>query len=473
MQKATTLFEEIDILFKPRGVAVVGVSDRPGNQGRFLLEAMSCCGFKGDVYAVNAREDLKGFKSYRKVSDIPGPVDHLIISVPAPAVIDVILDAGKKGVRSASMFTSGFSEWGTEEGKLLEEELIKVGKETGVRLIGPNCMGFYCPSTGLSFRPDLPMKDGAVGFVSQSGGVSITGIFTGADRGVGFSKVISYGNEADLGAPEFLDYFAEDPHTRVILLYIEGTRRGRLLFESLKRATAKKPVFMLKGGKTNAGLRAVSSHTGALAGAGTIWETVARQTGAVLVNDLDELIDCAQVTMMMPKPAGKRVGLLTISGGFGVFATDIVESHGFVMPEFSQDMRDALFRIFKNPGTSVRNPLDMAASFFQPKKYPELVKILTNNEAVDFYVTLLAIDYLTFRGAGGEKWSHVLVESLLTAYKELKKPNAFVFFQTGMNEARIKLEKMIIEAGYPIFPTVGRAMEAIQRMMKAYQVVGR
>ncbi len=132
MQKATTLFEEIDILFKPRGVAVVGVSDRPGNQGRFLLEAMSCCGFKGDVYAVNAREDLKGFKSYRKVSDIPGPVDHLIISVPAPAVIDVILDAGKKGVRSASMFTSGFSEWGTEEGKLLEEELIKVGKETGL-----------------------------------------------------------------------------------------------------------------------------------------------------------------------------------------------------------------------------------------------------------------------------------------------------------------------------------------------------
>jgi len=467
MSGSSNDFESIDRLFHPRAVAVVGVSDRRGNQGRFLIESMTNCGYKGKIYAVNPREKVGQWESYPRVSEIPGPVDHIIVSVPFTAVAEVIADAGKKGVRSAAMFSSGFSESGTEEGRRLQEELARVGRESGVRLIGPNCMGFYCPSTGLSFRPDMAMVDGHIGFISQSGGVCITGIFMGADRGIGFSKAISYGNETDLGAPEFLDYFAEDPQTKIIILYIEGTKRGRLLFDALKRASSKKPVFVLKGGLTASGLRAVSSHTGALAGAGIMWEKAVRQAGAAMVNDLDELIDAAQAAQMLAKPAGRRVGLLTISGGFGVFATDLIEKAGFEMPEYSDETRADLFKIIKNPGTSVKNPLDMAASFFQPKHYPKIISALNTDKVIDLFVTLLAIDYLTFRGEGGAQWAIFLIEKLLDAFKELKKPNAIVFFQTGMNEARLTLERTIVKAGYPLYPTVERALSALDRRIRA------
>lgn len=467
MSNISNDFESIDRLFHPRAVAVVGVSDRPGNQGRFLIDSMTACGFKGKLYAINPREKVGKWESYFKVSEIPGPVDHLIISVPATAVAEVIADAGKKGVRSASMFSSGFSESGTEEGRKLQEDLAKTGRDSGVRLIGPNCMGFYCPSTGLSFRPDLPMLDGQAGFISQSGGVCITAIFMGSDRGVGFSKAVSYGNETDLGAPEFLNYFAEDPQTKVILLYIEGTSRGKPLFDALKRASSKKPVFVLKGGSTATGLRAVSSHTGALAGEGNIWEKAIQQAGGIIVNDLDELIDAAQASLMLSKPDGKRVGLLSVSGGFGVFATDLIERAGFEMPEFTEDTRSALFKLIWRPGTSVKNPLDMASSFFQPKKYPSLMKTLTADPGIDLFVTLLAMDYLTFRDKSGEQWAVALTQLFLDACKEMKKPNAFVFFQTGMNETRLKLEQMIVKARYPVYPNVERAMLAIDRMMRA------
>jgi len=457
---------DIGVLFRPRAVAVVGASGKPGNQGRAFVEAMSNPRFKGDLYAVHPSSDLPGHKTYRRVSEIPGPVDHVIISVPAQAVTDVIKDCGKKGVRSAAIFSSGFAEEGTPEGKALQEELVKAARKANVRIIGPNCMGFYCPSTGLSFRQDHPMREGPLGFISQSGGVCMTGIFMADSKGLGFSKAVSYGNESDLGSAELLRYMADDDETRVILLYVEGVPDGAKFLKALKYASARKPVVMLKGGLTAGGTKAVSSHTGAMAGSGRMWEAAAAQANVPVVPSMDELIDSAQAFARLKKPGGNRVGLITISGGFGVFATDILCRAGLETPAFSPDTEDVLTRLVKRPGTSIKNPLDMAVTFFHMKKYPRLFGALDEDPGIDQFVVLLAVEYLTYLDEEVAPWANMFINQLLEAFGKMKKPVSIVFFQTTFHEKRIELEKMIHRAGFPVFPTVERCADAINRIMR-------
>ncbi len=460
---------DIDILFKPRAVAVVGASDKPGNQGKAFVQAMSNPRFKGNLYAVHPSSDLSGYKSYRKVSEIPGPVDHVIISVPAEVINDVIKDCGKKGVRSAAIFSSGFAEEGTPEGKALQEELIKAAREGGVRIIGPNCMGFHCPSTGLSFRQDHPMREGPLGFISQSGGVCMTGIFIADSRELGFSKAVSYGNESDLGSAELLRYMAKDDSTRVILLYIEGVPDGAEFLKALKYASARKPTVMLKGGITEGGARAVSSHTGAMAGSSRMWEAAAAQADVPVVPSMDELIDSAQAFARLEKPKGNRVGLITISGGFGVFATDVLAAAGLETPSFSTDTTQVLTRLIKRAGTSIKNPVDMATTFFHIKKYPRIFSSLDNDPGIDQFVVLLAVEYLTYMDEEVAPWANMFVNQLLEAFGVMKKPVSVVFFQTTFHEKRIELEKMIHKAGYPVFPTVERCVAAIGRRMRCVE----
>jgi len=465
MTKTASTFSEIDILFHPRAVAVIGASNKPSNQGRMFLQAINNPQFKGDIYAVHPYDTVAGYKTYRNVQEIPGPVDHLIVSVPAAASIDVIADCGRKGVRSAALFTSGFAEEGTDEGMALQIKLVEAARKSKVRLIGPNCMGFYCPETGLSFRHDLPMRAGPVAFVAQSGGVCMTGIFILDSKGLGISKAISYGNESDLGAPELLRYSAQDPETKAILLYVEGTRDGPEIVEALKFAASRKPVAVLKGGMTVGGMKAASSHTGAMAGSSEIWEAAARQAKAPMVPSMDELVDAAQAYVRLKKPSGPRIGLVTISGGFGVFATDILSKGGFEIPSFSAKTSEELTRLIKRPGTSVRNPVDMAATFFQLKKYPQLFTSLDSDPNIDMFVVLLAIEYTTYMEEEFLAWANIFADHLINAFKLMKKPLAVVFFQTTLNEKRIEIERHFIEAGFPVFPTVERCANALVRRM--------
>ena len=465
MIKPTATFSDIDALFHPRAVAVVGASNKPNNQGRLFLQAMSNPNFKGEIFAVHPYDNVAGYKTFRSVAEIPHPVDHVIVSVPAAASIDVITDCGRKGVRSAALFTSGFAEEGTDEGKSLQQKLVEAARKGGVRLIGPNCMGFYCPKSGLSFRFDLPMREGPVALVAQSGGVCMTGIFILDSKGLGLSKAISYGNESDLGSPELIRYLAQDPDTKVILLYIEGTRNGAEFAEALKYAANRKPVAMLKGGLTLGGMKAVSSHTGAMAGSGEMWDAAARQAGVPMVPGMDELVDAAQAFVRLKKPAGPRVGLITISGGFGVFATDILAKAGFATPSFSKQVSDELTRLIKRPGTSINNPVDMATTFFHLKKYPQIFGALDSDPTIDMFIVLMAIEYTTYMEEDTWAWANVFAEHLINALKLMKKPVAVVFFQTTLNEKRIEIESHFTEAGFPVFPTVERCASALARRM--------
>lgn len=457
-------YEELDRIFHPRSMAAVGAADKIGNMGVSFLLGYQKNGFTGRLYGVNPGTQLKKFKTYPRITDIPGDVDEARICVPARYVPDIMRDCVAKGVRCAAIFTSGFRETGTEEAKALEEEVIAIARQGGVRLIGPNCMGILCPESGMSIRSDMPvMKDGRIGLISQSGGVAISLSLAAREINLGLSKVVSYGNESDLGAPEFLYYLARDPKTTVICLYIEGTRRADALAAALKDAAARKPVIMLKGGLTEAGGRAANSHTGAMTGAAVIWRAIANQTGAIMVDDTEEMLDLAMLFALKPPPRGKHLGLITISGGFGVIATDLVAGAGFETPPLAAPTQEFLQKFIDAPGTSIQNPVDMAAKFFQFDAYPEIFSTFDRDPNIDAFVMIGAVEYLTFLSSKASEYATFLVEAMADALDAMKKPTYVVLLHTVAEDIRLAQQRFYIERGYPVFPTVQRCLLAMQR----------
>ncbi|MCH8064864.1 MAG: CoA-binding protein, partial [Chloroflexi bacterium] len=245
----------LEFLFHPRSIAVVGASTSQGPGGGFVT-AIKEMGFDGDLYPVNPKADeLQGLKCYPRLADVPDAVDYVISCVPVAVVPEMIEEAAGKGVKAIQFFTAGFSETGDAERSEQESSVLARARELGMRVIGPNCLGLYCPATGLSFMPGLPTEPGPVGMVSQSGANAGDICRTGGARGLRYSKVISYGNAADLTESDFLDYLADDPETTLITCYIEGVKDGQRFLRTLAKAAAAKPVIILKGGRTEAGSR--------------------------------------------------------------------------------------------------------------------------------------------------------------------------------------------------------------------------
>jgi acyl-CoA synthetase (NDP forming) len=389
------------------------------------------------------------------------------VSLPAKLVPGGIRDCARKGVRSAVIFSSGFCESGTAEGAALEDELVAEARAGGVRIIGPNCMGLYCPESGMSLRVDMPvLAGGEISLISQSGGVSNSLVMAAAERGIGFAKAISYGNECDLGPVEFLPYLARDPRTKVIAVYIEGSRHPAKFRAALAEAAAKKPVVLLKGGTTAVGSRAVSSHTGAMTGSGEVWKALVRQTGCSWAEDMDELLDLCILHSLSRPPAGRRIGLLTISGGFGVFATDQLINAGFELPPLSPVTRTRLAPLIDAPGTSMGNPVDMAAKFFQPQNYGSIFPAFDDDPNFDAYIMILANEYLAYLGKNLKSWSEFVIKSLIPALQRIQKPVYIVFVRTAAEDVRLGHERELLKARFPVFPTVARCLTALNRSMR-------
>jgi acyl-CoA synthetase (NDP forming) len=458
-------FQEMDRLWRPRAVAVVGVSDKLGNMGQMFALSLKKQGFPGPIIGVNPTSELKSLPWVRRLQDYEGPLDHIIISVPARLIESVIQDAVAKGVRSAAMFTSGFAEEGHDQGRRLQERIAALAREGGLRLIGPNCMGLHYPPAGLSFRPDMPTAWGRTAMTSQSGGMAISTLMTAAERGVPLGKVVSYGNECDLTAQDFIRYFADDPETDRIVMYVEGTINGPDLAEAMIVAGRKKPLLVCKGGRTEVGTRAAASHTGALAGSGRVWEAVFKQAGAKTAGSIDELSDLIEIEERLAKPKGKGVALLTISGGFGVFATDVVAEHGFTLPEFSAETKAAMGKYINLPGTSVKNPLDMAAAIFWQGNHEPIYAPLKDDPNIDAVLVLLSIEYVhILEGFGGiepARFTKWFLKQMFKGLKAVGKPAAFVFFESIALAQRLEYVKYIRDAGFAVFPTVERAMKAL------------
>jgi acyl-CoA synthetase (NDP forming) len=410
-----SLIAQINGLFHARSVAIVGVP-RGMKTGKVFLMALLDQGFDGRIYPVNPRaEEIDGIKAYARVADIPGPVDLAIVLVPSQNALEVVRECAAKGVKGAVLFTAGFKETGTRQGADLEAELLRVARAAGMRLIGPNGMGLYCPKSGLAFFPQASKEPGPVGMISHSGSLAnILGVIA-EKKGIRFSKVISSGNECDLTAADFLTYLGRDPDTGIIGAYIEGIKDGPYFREALRQASLHKPVIMWKVGLTSGGARASASHTGALASAPDIWQGVLQQTGAIPVVGFEAMVDALMGFSMFPSAPGNRLAVISGPGGLAVSAAEACDRQGLKLAQLSPGTISELARFINFSGTSLQNPVDVSlTAHFDLEIFFQAARTVAKDPEVDAIVVI---------GCGlTPETNQVYAEGLLQVLRNFKKP---------------------------------------------------
>jgi acyl-CoA synthetase (NDP forming) len=460
----------LDYIFHPRSVAVAGVSgkQRDWGGGEMFVRALQHMGFPGPIYPINPHaQEVVGLPCYPSLLDVPGPVDHVISSIPASGVLELMDHAAAKGVHSVHFFTAGFRETGEEERIALEQEILRRARAGGIRVIGPNCMGLYCPAAKVAFAPESPRRSGNVAFISQSGLNAEEMIMYAALRGVRFSKVVSYGNAVDLDESDFLEYCTADPETAIITTYIEGVKDGRRFLRTLSAASAAKPVIVLKGGVTGAGSRAADSHTGSLAGSAQVWEAACRQAGVLTVQSLDELEDMAVAFSFLQRPAGRGVAIMGVGGGSSVLAADAAEWEGLSVPALSEDLQAQLRQFTPVAGTSVRNPLD-TVGIRARDQFLEAVRIAASSPDIHLLLIQSRIDWTQSMGQDSMEFVVQGVEALEEAVKVAGKPVvAVVWPPTSVEtmERVVAFQERCARAELPVFWGVQRALHAVARFL--------
>jgi acetyl-CoA synthetase (ADP-forming) len=354
-----SIVEDLDPLFNPRSVAVVGATSN-WNKWGFSTFTSALNGFRGPVYPVNNKEtEVLGHKAFARVSDIPDPVDLVIVVVPSTSVASVMEDCVAKGVKASVIISAGFAEIGPE-GKKLQDEVLSIAREGNIRFIGPNCMGFWSASSDLrGFMFPLPVKDGPLAFVSQGGNVGGAVVQSGHIRGVGFHRYVSCGCAADIQIEDYIEYFGQDPEVKVILAYIEGLVDGRRFMEKVKKVTPTKQVIVLKPGKTDAAAKAITSHSGALAGSDEAYEAAFESIGITRVESPEELLDVAIGFLTQPLPTGRNVAILTPGGSYGILCAEACATEGLNVVKLPDQVIETLNRVFP-PRWSHGNPVDPA-----------------------------------------------------------------------------------------------------------------
>ncbi len=354
-----------ETIFNPESVAVVGASNALDKWGAGIFARVLTAPTIKRLYPVNkTAAEVQGVKAYPTIRDLPEPVDFVAIVIPYPGVPEVIRDCVAVGVKVGLIITAGLGETG-EEGAEMEREIVKTAREAGLRLIGPNCMGHFNMSNGFStIRMGLPIERGNIGVISQSGGFAMYILMCGTEMGAGFSKFVSVGNEADLHFEDFLEYLGQDDDTKIITGYIEGLRKGRDFFRLAKEITKRKPIVVMKVGRTEAGAKAARSHTSAIAGADAVYDAMFKEAGVIRVDEVEELFDVASALLRQPLPRGNRVAVLTTGGGFGCVTSDACERNGLKLAPLSPQTVEKLNAILPERWPH-SNPVDtVAAGFF-------------------------------------------------------------------------------------------------------------
>ena len=423
------ILQELHYLFHPKNIAVVGASPKSDpmmmNQGNNYIKGSIEQNFSGKIFPVHPRaKAILGFQAFPRVRDIPDSVDLVIFTVPAEASVEVMKDCVEKGVKFVHLYTAGFGESGREAFVKMEKKLIDMARKNGIRIVGPNCMGIYCPEGGLAFQPFFPTTPGPVGFFSQSGQMAGMFVMNAAAQGLRFSKVVSFGNARDLKAHDFLNYLAQDEKTKIIGSYLEGLEDGRSFIEAARKITQKKPMVIFKGGLTEGGSRAAMSHTAAIAGSSRIWRALCRQAGIISVTSLEELVFTLSALQRMPLPGGKNMVILGGAGGGSVTMTDQAEAEGLKVPQLSPETIRQLETIVPPQGTSVKNPLDVGRRFFAEGNFPKILELLRDDPNVDALIFMQPI--AMFSRFGGRAGISMLLKMTIAGQKILKKPMVLV-----------------------------------------------
>lgn len=483
--KINVLFEmrtNLDRAFHPRSIAIVGASNNHNSSGYSFIVNLLNAGYQGQVYPVTPNwAEVSGLKTYPNLKDIPGPVDYVISCLPSTKILGLVSECVQKGVRFVHLFTARFAETGDKLATKLEKKLLDQVRKSDTRLIGPNCMGIYYPRGGLSFTSDVPKEPGKVGVFSQSGGNASELIYYSSLRGLRFSTVISYGNALDLNEVDFLEYLTEDDETRIIAGYVEGLKEGRAFFDTLNHAVLRKPVIILKGGRGNAGARAVSSHTAALAGSHEVWQVAMRQSGAIQVRSMEELIDLIVAFYFLPPVTGTSVGVAGGGGGKAVLSADEWEEVGFTLPPLPDDIVNRVKSVLPELWWGwIRNPLDVSILPQEQRMArlnTEMLRMMAQSPAFDLIAANIAV-------GGGANRAQIIdqaskeVSDIIEISRTVAKPVVAVLNTGALGAQHLdderwtsiaKINTHLIEAGIPVYRSAGEAAKAIYRMVGYYQ----
>lgn len=463
--------KQIDELFYPSSIAIVGIPSDPSNPiAEMFTNPIFEFDFKGEVYLVNPRGGMiMGKMAYTNIMEIPGSVDYVIATIPAHSAPKLLEDCVAKGVKAVQFFTSGFSETGEERGKSLETEMTKIARKGGVRVIGPNCMGLYCPEGKLSFWAEFPKESGHVGYICQSGGNTVHIVQMGAARGVRFSKVVSYGNASDLNESDFLEYLTYDPDTEIICIYIEGVKEGQRFIDVLTKAAGLKPVILLKGGVAEAGERAAASHTGSLASSDNIWDALCKKLGVIRVDSLEELSDMLVTFSFMPLIKSGNTAIAGVGGGASVLAADDCEIQGLTVPQLPEEIKDRILEFTPHAGNSVSNPIDSQLIIWEPKQFIKTIEIVSEWDNIDLIIGLLLSTDVYPSWTSYQNMYELTSHTMLQAEKSSKKPMAMVLqpgIRPKMSKETFTAQQEFASAGIPVYPTVARAANAIVKYIK-------
>ncbi|MFZ5564340.1 MAG: acetate--CoA ligase family protein [Thermodesulfobacteriota bacterium] len=473
---------DFDRIFNPRRLAVIGVSadKKDFGFGIGILRSLLHIGFEGAIYPVNPKGgEVYGLKIYRQVEDIPETIDFAIIAVAARLVPQALESCRQKGAAGAEILSSGFREAGTPEGDALDEEVRRVAQK-GIRVIGPNCFGVYCPKSGLTFLPgpDLSREPGDVAFVSQSGGMAVDFASVGKWSSLKFSRVVSFGNGMDIRESELLSFLEHDPETRVIAMYIEGIENGDRFFDALRSAAARKPVVVIKGGLSEAGSRAVASHTASMGGKRTIWQAVLKQAGAVQVADMRQMVQACLGFSLLPWREYKNISVVGGGGALGVAACDAAESFGLNIPVFDPALRDRILPVLPRPGSSAANPVDVANPFVPPDRLKQVLLLAAQDDRIDAQVLTQLLDHYKVLALGMEGVSlealvpyRELADAVDEVVKTTGKPVLMVMPNNRQGIEDIDIETVIRHArktfrdkGIPVFENLADALFALSKV---------
>lgn len=459
----------LDALFHPRGIAVVGASNKPDNWATFgFLRPLLDFGFKGGVYPVNlSASPVCGLKAYSRVSQIPDPVDYVVLSVPSEQVMSCLEDCAARGVKFVCIYSAGFSEGGLAEGLAQEAKFLTVARKSGMRLLGPNCIGIYYPAGHITFSSLAPRSPGNVAYVSQSGRFCNDFLSYCEQRGLSFSKVVSFGNALDINEADLLEYMGQDSETGIITAYVEGIRDGGRFAKALRKACEIKPVIIIKGGFTEAGRRATMSHTASLSGHEEVWRGLMKQSGAISAGSLEEMSDVAMTFNLMTELKGVRVSLVGAGGGANVLASDALSRQGFNVPAFSADTQRKLRKFIPVSGTWVTNPVDFSPQTAgDPLLTSKAVETVGNLDEID----LVIVHYMMGKWAStGEERARSFGSSIREVSERTKKPVAVVLETHGYPEImktahELKLDW--IRAGLCVYPDIERAADCLGKLAR-------
>ena len=444
MTETDQTFQAMDKIFKARSVALVGASSNPRKLGFMTLDSLISGGYQGEIYPINPKGgEVMGRRVYASLSELPEPPDLVVVVIPARFVAGILQQAAEIGVRGGLILSAGFREDGRPD---LEAEIAAIPKEYGLRFVGPNVQGInYLPNKMCAMFYPVITTRGPVAIVSQSGTITTALSEWAADEGLGISAAINLGNQVDLCESDYLDFLATDKNTKAIAMYIEGLKDGRRFMETLKRVAPKKPIAILKGGRTEAGQKSAASHTGSLAGSHQVFSAACRQLGVISANDLETLYDSVKALATLSPPTGNRVFSISTSGGAGTLGADETNSTGLALPDLPPALVEELKKQDLPPLATLANPLDLAD--IARDGFKKALIVADRYDLADVFLMNFGDPVV---GASE------LVKELKAS---LKAQIVVTYFGGGNEEksGRVEMQK----AGIPVFPAPERAMRGI------------